>query len=163
MGYHYSDSLKNEHRLKLVESFNMMLKRENCASTRRLVKIIECGRFQLISSENEDNKLRFFDEENEIVSISFPAILDLKGNHTRIQSFPFNRNEESVSFSFYTGQRSSIFFLPLKFRTRRLIHLFFNYILYQIHINMNFQQKQSIVAHRLSTFYNRFIKMLNNA
>ena len=105
MGYRYSDSLENERRLKFIESFNTLLKKENCASTRRLVKIIEGGRFQLISSENEDNKLRFLDEENEIVSISFPAILDLKGNHTRIQSFSFNRNEEFVSFLFFNRER----------------------------------------------------------
>lgn len=52
MGYSYSDSFENDHQVKLVESLYTMLKRENCTSITWIVNIIDCGHFQLMSSED---------------------------------------------------------------------------------------------------------------
>ena len=89
MGYSYWDSFeKNSQSIALHNA----LQKSNCASTNHLEHIINSGRFRHLSCEQ--NTLQWVNNNNEIISIAFPAILDLDGSFscippTFVSSFHF--------------------------------------------------------------------------
>ena len=83
----------------------MMLRRDNCASTTQLVDFIERGRFQMFCLDDEEKTLRYVDEEEKMLFLSFPAILNLKGAYSHIQCSTSKGNEETVSLFFSFKKR----------------------------------------------------------
>ena len=78
----YSDSFEFECQSNMDHSLHVVLQRSNCASILHLENVIENGRFRVVSSQR--NRLQWVDERNEIISISFPAVLDLYGDYSCI-------------------------------------------------------------------------------
>ena len=76
----YSDSFEFECQLNMDHSLQVVLQRSNCASIVHLKNVIENGWFHVVSSQR--NRLQWVDERNEMISISFPAVLDLDGDYT---------------------------------------------------------------------------------
>ena len=96
MGYSYWDSFeKNSQSISLHNA----LQKPNCASTNHLEHIIDNGRFRHLPCEQ--NTLQWVNNNNEIISIAFPAILDLDGSLSCIPPtfvssfhiFPFSKNK----------------------------------------------------------------------
>lgn len=77
MGYTYQDSFKNNSQADFIEFHLNSLQISNYASLDHLENVVNNGRFRLLSFEQ--NLLQWVDENNEMISISFPAILDLEG------------------------------------------------------------------------------------
>lgn len=98
MGYRYFDIFKDEYEGKLAESLFTMMKRDNSASRSWLQNFVNRGRFRLTSMEDDEKILCYVDEEEELISISFPAILALKGAYSEIQFTSLERNGATVSF-----------------------------------------------------------------
>lgn len=94
-----------------------MLRRDNCASTSQLVDFIERGRFRMFSLDDEEKTLRYVDEEEKTLFLSFPAILNLKGAYSHIQYSTSEGNEETVSlfFFFFVQEENNSFFLGGEF------------------------------------------------
>ena len=100
MGYSHFDSPKNESEGKLANSLFTVLKRDNCASFTRLDFFVNRGRFRLLNVEDDEKSLYYIDEEEEMISMSFPARLNLKGVYSQIDFSSSKRNGEFVSFFF---------------------------------------------------------------
>ena len=83
MGYSHFDSPKNESEGKLANSLFTVLKRDNCASFTRLDFFVNRGRFRLLNVEDDEKSLYYIDEEEEMISMSFPARLNLKGVYSQ--------------------------------------------------------------------------------
>ena len=77
MGYSYRDTLENNSRRDFIDFRCNVLQTSNCASIDHLQNVVNIGRFRLLPSER--NILQWVDERNEMISISFLAILDLNG------------------------------------------------------------------------------------
>ena len=77
MGYSYRDMLENNSRGDFIDFRQNILQTSNCASIDHLQNVVDIGRFRLLPSQR--NVLQWVDERNEMLSISFPAILDLDG------------------------------------------------------------------------------------
>ena len=71
----------------------------NCASMNHVENIIDNGHFRLVPF-GRNMLLQWVNERNEVISISFPVILDLDGNFSCIPPnfmscfsfFPFDKN-----------------------------------------------------------------------
>ena len=98
MGYNYSYSLQNEYEKKVIESLFLMLRRENCASLSQLINFIDCGRFRFFCFEDNEKTLRYVNQNDETIFMSFPAILNLKGVYSDLQYSSSDGIGESVSF-----------------------------------------------------------------
>ena len=101
MGYSYSDVFENKYEVKIANSLLMMLRGENCASTTQLVDFIERGRFRILCLDDEETTLRYVDEEERTMMLSFPGILNLKGAYSQIQYSCSEGNGETVFFFFF--------------------------------------------------------------
>ena len=98
MGYSLFDSAMNKNEGKLANSLLTVLKRDNCASFSRLIFFVNRGRFRLLNVEDDEKTLYYIDEEDEMITMSFPARLNLKGAYSRTEFSSFERNGEFVSF-----------------------------------------------------------------
>ena len=92
MGYNL---LETELENKLERSLRKILQQENSASTSQMVNIIENSRCRTISPDDEI--LYWMNEENETMSMSFAAILDLEGDYVRSRMNITIINGEPVS------------------------------------------------------------------
>ena len=70
--------------LNLNRSLHIALQNSGCASLKSLEEIVENGHFHFLPFER--NKLQWVDEKKEVISICFPAILDLDGQFTCLSS-----------------------------------------------------------------------------
>ena len=110
MGYNYSYLLENEHEKKLTESLFSVLKRDNCASLSRLVNFLDRGRFRIICLEDDEKTLRYVNENDETIFMSFPAVLNMRGVYSDIHYSVSDGNGESVSFFCLIYERNFNFF-----------------------------------------------------
>ena len=78
--------------LNLNRSLHTALQNSSCASLKNLEEFVENGHFHFLPFER--NKLQWVNEKKEVISICFPAILDLDGLFTSLSS-------NFVSFSFF--------------------------------------------------------------
>ena len=81
MGYSYWESFERNSQSNVINSLHIALQKPNCASN-DLETVINNGGFRFVHFQ--DNVLRLVNERNEILSISFPAVLDLDGNYSCI-------------------------------------------------------------------------------
>ena len=94
MGYNI---LENDFLNKLQRSFYAILNHENLATTTRLTEIINQGRCRAIPPETK--VLQWLDDEDELISMSFPAILDLKSDYIKNKAIFTIVDGETVSLS----------------------------------------------------------------
>lgn len=98
MGHSYFDSFENNSQSNINHFLHNALQKPNCASMNYAEYVIDNGHFQLVPFET--SKLQWVNERNEVISISFPAIIDLEGNFSCIppnyvswfSSIPFDNN-----------------------------------------------------------------------
>ena len=82
MGHSYWDSFENTSQFNLNQLLHNALQRTNLASMNHLEDVIDNGRFRQIPLTR--NMLQWVDQRNEVISISFPAILNKEGNFSCI-------------------------------------------------------------------------------
>ena len=98
MGHSYFNSFENNSQSNINHFLHNALQKPNCVSTNYAEYVIDNGHFQLVPFET--SKLQWVNESNEVISISFPAIIDLEGNFSCIppnyvswfSSIPFDNN-----------------------------------------------------------------------
>lgn len=127
MGHSYWDSFENNPQLNINHSLHNALQKPNCASMNYVENVIDNGHFQLVPFET--NKLQLVNERNEVISISFPAIINMEGNFSCIPPtfvsslsfFPFRQElfvtqkDMKVPNPIYERYAQAIFqFSPLK-------------------------------------------------
>ena len=81
MGYSYWESFEKTSQSNVINSLHIALQKPNCASN-DLEVFINNGSFRFLRVQ--ENVLRLVNETNEILSISFPAVLDLDGTYSCI-------------------------------------------------------------------------------
>ena len=82
MGHYYWDSFENTSQSNYNQSLNNALQRTNLVSMNHLEDVIDNGRFRQVPSTQ--NMLQWVNERNEVISISFPAILNMEGEFSCI-------------------------------------------------------------------------------
>ena len=101
MGYRNWESLSEHCRNRLLENLRVLLDECNCLNLEIWVEnILSSARFRRVASD-EENTLHCFDEDNDLISATFLAIIDVKGEYSRIRPFFSLEGHEQVSFSFF--------------------------------------------------------------
>lgn len=98
MGYSYTDSLANDRRSKILELLTSFLQEKKCASMDDFESIVNSGRFELSSQQEV---LYWVDRRNEIICISFPAILNLEGQYGCLPPSSVNISPSNTYFFHY--------------------------------------------------------------
>ena len=102
MGYRYLRGMHDKIQIQLLKSLRKVLSNSNCLGLGAWSEIIvESGQFQSISNFDDETSLYFLDENDELLCITFPAILDLYGKYSRVSSYFSFRDQENVSSIFY--------------------------------------------------------------
>ena len=87
MGYRNWESLSEHCRNRLLENLRVLLDECNCLNLEIWVEnILSSARFRRVALD-EENTLHCFDEDNDLISATFPAIIDVKGEYSRIRPF----------------------------------------------------------------------------
>ena len=101
MGYRNWKSLSEQCQNRLLENLHVLLDECNCLSLKILVEnILPSARFRHVALD-EKNTLHCLDEDDDLISVSFLAIIDVKGEYSHILLFFFLEGQEQVSFSFF--------------------------------------------------------------
>ena len=98
MALSYCVPFQCDSELNLNRSLNTALQNSSCASLKKIEEVVENGHFHFLPFER--NKLQWVDEKKEVISICFPAILDLDGQFTCLSS----NFVSYLSFLFFFGE-----------------------------------------------------------
>ena len=98
MGYRNWKSVSQNCQEQVLRNLRELLEECNCWSLEIWVEnVLASARFRRTTS-TEENTLYCLDEDNDLISVTFPAILNLKGDYSRIRPFFSLENHEQVSF-----------------------------------------------------------------
>ena len=97
MALSYCVPFQCDSELNLNRSLHTALQNSSCASLKKIEEVVENGHFHFLPFER--NKLQWVDEKKEVISICFPAILDLDGQFTCLSS----NFVSYLSFLFFFG------------------------------------------------------------
>ena len=99
MGYRYLKSIHNKIQIQLLKTLRNFFADSDCLSLGAWSEVmVESGLFQSILDSDDESSLYFLNKDNELLSIRFPAILDLNGKYSRVSSYFSFRDQENVSF-----------------------------------------------------------------
>ena len=89
MGYRNWKSLSEQCQNRLLENLHVLLDECNCLSLKIWVEnILPSARFRHVASD-EENTLHCLDKDDDLISVSFLAIIDVKGEYSHILLFFF--------------------------------------------------------------------------
>ena len=100
MGYSNLQSLSQYCQNRLLENLRVVLDECGCRSLEIWMEnILADARFRHMMLDEENfNTLHCVDEEDDIINITFPAIIDLEGEHSCIRPFFSLEGHEQVNF-----------------------------------------------------------------
>ena len=100
MGYSNLQSLSQYCQNRLLENLRVVLDGCGCRSLEIWVEnILADAHFRhMMLDEENSNTLHCVDEEDDIMNITFPAIIDLEGEHSRIHPFFSLKGHKQVNF-----------------------------------------------------------------
>jgi hypothetical protein len=97
MGYSHLKTVDQTTQSKLNEILHAVLRDCNCENLDMWVEsIIQSGHFRVVSDKEES--LYCVDENDDLLSMTFPAMLDVKGEYSRISPYFSLENYDKVSF-----------------------------------------------------------------
>lgn len=97
MGYRNWKSISQNCQEQLLEYLRVLLEECNCWSLEIWVEnVLSSARFRRVSL-NEENTLHCLDEDDDLISVTFPAIINLEGEYSRIRPFFSLEDHEQVS------------------------------------------------------------------
>ena len=112
MGYSNLKTLGLQVQKRLLNNLHVLLEEYDYRSLEFWVeKIIASGQFRVISEE--ENTLYCVDNENDLISINYPAIIDLEGENTHrnttvYRTIQFKECIQCIAWSEFTGPRESL-------------------------------------------------------
>jgi hypothetical protein len=110
MGYSNLRTVDEKTQSRLIESLQILLDECNCRNLEIWSEnIVASAQFQSVS--NEEKSLYCIDEENDLIFITFPAILDLEGEYSRVRPYFSLEDYGKVSIYIYM---SFIFILMIE-------------------------------------------------
>ena len=110
MALSYCVPFQCDSELNLNRSLHTALQNSSCASLKKIEEVVENGHFHFLPFER--NKLQWVDEKKEVISICFPAILDLDGQFTMQSSD--NHETSSSTFTSYRNMSASEIMTEIK-------------------------------------------------
>ena len=98
MGYTYLKSIQKKDQSRLLENLQKLLNDSDCMSLEAWSEsMITSGHFHSISDTNDEHSLYYLNKNDELISITFPAILDLNGKYSRIHPYFSFEQQQNVS------------------------------------------------------------------
>ena len=101
MGYRYLKAIHDKTQTQLLKVLRKILINSGCLGLGAWSEVmVESGLFQAIPDSDDESSLYFLNKNNELSTITFPAILDLDGKYSQISSYFSFSDQEHVSFLF---------------------------------------------------------------